>query len=112
MLREVPLWKCSQLSTITGCDTLNKTGTVYVLLLYLQAPIQSSLYGYTLARMSSVGGDCCDEGIKLVLFLLQLLDKTLDGSLGEAFALSSLPVAHQAVHNAQTGIVTCGSVRD
>lgn len=62
--------------------------------------------------MSSICSDCCDEGIQLILLLLQLLDKALDGSFSKAFALSSLPVAHQAMHNAQAGIITCGSVRD
>lgn len=81
-------------------------------LLYLQATIQSSLYGHTLAGMSSVGGDGRDEGIQLVFLLLQLFDQTFDGSLGEALALASLSVAHEAVHNAQAGIVTRGSVCD
>lgn len=82
------------------------------LLLYLQATIQSSLYGHTLAGMSSVGGDGRDEGIQLVFLLLQLFYQTFDGSLGEALALASLSVAHEAVHNAQAGIIARGSVCD
>lgn len=62
--------------------------------------------------MCPVRSDSRDQGIQLIFLLLQLLDETLDGSLGKAFALSSLSVAHQAVHNAQAGIVTRGSVRD
>lgn len=82
------------------------------LLLHLQATIQSSLYGHTLAGMSAICGDGRDEGIQLVLLLFQLLYQTLNGSLGEALALASLSVAHEAVHNAQAGIVTRRSVCD
>ncbi len=62
--------------------------------------------------MSSIRSDGCDKGIQLIFLLFQLLDKTLNSSLSKAFTLSSLTVAHQAMHNAQAGIITCGSVRD
>ncbi len=66
----------------------------------------------TLARMSSICSDGRYERIQLIFLLLQLLDKTLNRSFSKAFALSSLSVAHQAMHNAQAGIIACRSVRD
>ena len=41
---------------------------------------------------------------------LQLLDQAFDGSFRETFRFTSLPVTHQAVHNAQTGVSTCRAV--
>lgn len=76
----------------------------------LQPPIQRSLYRDTLAGVSSVCGYGRDQRIQLILFLLQLLHQALDGALGEGFALSALAVAHQAVNNAQTSIITCWRV--
>ena len=35
---------------------------------------------------------------------LQFSDETLDGPLGECLRLAALPVAHQTVHDAQTGV--------
>lgn len=62
--------------------------------------------------MSAVGGDGGDERIQLVFLLLQFLHQTLDGPLGERLALAALSVTHQTVHDAQTGVVTGGGVRD
>lgn len=62
--------------------------------------------------MGPVGGDGRDEGVKLVFFLLQLFHQALDGSLGERLALATLSVTHQAVHDAQTGVVAGGCVGD
>ena len=62
--------------------------------------------------MRSVGGDGGDERVQLVLLLLQLLHQALDRPLGEALALAALPVAHQAVHDAQAGVAAGGRVRD
>lgn len=82
------------------------------LLLHLQATVQRSLYCHTLAGMSPVGCDGSYEGIQLVFLLFQLLNQTLNGSLGETLTLASLSVAHEAVHNAQAGVITRGSVCD
>ncbi len=62
--------------------------------------------------MSAVGGDGGDERIQLVFLLLQFLHQTLNGPFGERLALAALPVTHQTVHNAQTGVVTGGRVCD
>lgn len=56
--------------------------------------------------MDSVGGDGGDERVQLVLLLLQLLHQTLDGPFGEAFVLGALPVAHEAVDDAEAGVCT------
>ena len=58
--------------------------------------------------MDAVGGDGGDERVQLVLLLLQLLHQTLDRPLGEALVLGSLPVAHQAVDDAEAGVGTAG----
>lgn len=79
---------------------------------YLQPSIKCPLNGHTLAGMGSIGGDSCDEGVKLVFFLFQLFHQTLDGPFGERLALTTLPVTHQAVHNAQAGIVAGRCVGD
>lgn len=60
--------------------------------------------------MHSVGGDGGDERVQLVLLLLELLHQALDGTLGETLILATLPVAHEAVHDAQAGIVAVGGV--
>lgn len=60
--------------------------------------------------MGPVGGDGRDEGVELVFFLLQLFHQALDGSLGERLALAALSVTHQAVHDAQTGVIAGGCV--
>lgn len=60
--------------------------------------------------MGSIGGDGSNEGVQLVFFLFQLFHQTFDGPLGKGFALTSLTVAHQAVHNAQAGVVAGGGV--
>lgn len=60
--------------------------------------------------MDAVGGDGGDERVQLILLLLQFLDQALDGPLGEAFVLAALSVAHEAVHDAEAGIVTAGGV--
>lgn len=62
--------------------------------------------------MSSVGGDGGDERIKLVLLLLQFLHQTLNGSFSKRLTFAALPVTHQTVHDAQTGVVTGGRVCD
>lgn len=72
---------------------------------HLQTSIKCPLNGHTLAGMSPVGSDCCDEGVELVFLLFQLFHQALNGSLGKRLALTSLSVTHQAVHNAQAGIV-------
>lgn len=54
--------------------------------------------------MSAVGGDGGDEAVQLIPLLLQLLHQTLDGALGKTLALPALTMAHEAVHDAQTGI--------
>lgn len=60
--------------------------------------------------MDSVGGDGGDEGVQLVLLLLQFLDQALDGTLGEAFVFAALPVAHETVHDTEAGVITVGRV--
>lgn len=80
--------------------------------LYLQPSIKCPLNGHTLAGMSSIGGDRCDEGVKLILFLLELFHQALNCPLCKSLALTSLPVAHQTVHNAQTGIIASWGVGD
>ncbi len=60
--------------------------------------------------MDSVGGDGGDEGVQLVLLLLQFLDQALDGTLGEALVFTALPVAHEAVHDTEAGVITVGRV--
>lgn len=62
--------------------------------------------------MRSIRSDGCDKGIQLIFFLLQLLDKTLNGPFCEALALPSLSVAHEAVHDAQAGVIARGGVCD
>lgn len=76
----------------------------------LQPPVQRPLDGHTLAGMDAVGGDGGDEGVQLVLLLLQLLHQALDGALGEAFVLAALPVTHEAVDDAEAGVVAAGRV--
>ena len=71
---------------------------------YLQPSVQRPLDGDTLAGMDSAGGDGGDERVQFVLLLLQLLHQTLDGPLGEALVLGALPVAHEAVDDAQAGV--------
>lgn len=60
--------------------------------------------------MDSVGGDGGNEGVQLVLLLLQFLDQALDGTLGEAFVFAALPVAHETVHDTEAGVITVGRV--
>lgn len=72
---------------------------------HLQPPVQRPLDGHTLAGMDAVGGDGSDEGVQLVLLLLQLLHQALDGSFGEAFVFAPLPVTHEAVDDAEAGVV-------
>jgi len=79
---------------------------------YLQSSIESPLNGHTLAGMGPVGGDSSDEGVKLILFLLQFLHQALNGPLGKRLALTTLSVTHQAVHNAQAGIIAGRCVGD
>lgn len=79
---------------------------------YLQTPVKCPLNGNTLAGMGSIGGNGGNEGVELVFLLFQLLHQTLDGPLGKGFTLTSLPVAHQAVHNAQAGVVARRCVGD
>lgn len=79
---------------------------------YLQTPVQCSLNGHTLAGMGSIGGNGSNEGVELVFFLFQLFHQALDGPLGKGFALTSLSVAHQAVHNAQAGVIARRCVGD
>lgn len=80
--------------------------------MHLKPSVQSALDGHTLAGMSSVGGDGSDERVKFILLLFQLFHQALDGSFGERLALAALPVAHQAVHDAQAGVVAGRRVRD
>lgn len=75
---------------------------------HLQPSVQCPLDGHTLAGMDSIGGYCGDEGVQLVLLLLQLLHQTLDRPLSEALVLSTLTVAHQAVDDAETGVSAAG----
>lgn len=77
---------------------------------HLQPPIQRPLNGHALAGVSSVGGYGRDQRIQLVFLLLELFHEALDGALGERFALSALAMAHQAVDNAQTSVITCRRV--
>lgn len=79
---------------------------------YLQPSIQRPLNGHTLAGMGSIGGNGRDEGVELVFFLLEFLHQALDGPLCERLALAALPVTHQAVHDAQTGVVARRCVGD
>lgn len=79
---------------------------------YLQPPVQCPLDGDTLAGMGPVGGDSSDERVQLILLLLQLFHQALDGPLGKGFALTTLPVAHQAVHDAQAGVIAGRRVGD
>lgn len=79
---------------------------------HLQPSIKCPLNGHTLAGMGPVGGDSSDEGVKLVFLLLQLFHQALDGPLGKRLALATLSVTHQAVHNAQAGVVAGGCVGD
>lgn len=79
---------------------------------HLQPSIKCPLNGHTLAGVGPIGGDSCDEGVKLIFFLLQLLHQALDGPLGKSLALTALSVTHQTVHNAQAGIIACGCVGD
>ena len=77
---------------------------------YLQPSVQRPLDGDTLAGMDAVGGDGGDERVQLVLLLLQFLHQTLDGAFGEAFVFRSLPVAHQAVDDAEAGVIAAWRV--
>lgn len=79
---------------------------------YLQTPVKCSLNGNTLAGMGSIGGNGSNEGVQLVFFLFQLFHQALDGPLGKGFTLPSLSVAHQAVHNAQAGVIASRCVGD
>lgn len=79
---------------------------------HLQSSVKCPLNGYTLAGMSPVGGDSRDERVELIFFLLQLFHQALDGPLGKGFALATLPVTHQAVHDAQACIVAGRRVGD
>ncbi len=60
--------------------------------------------------MDTIGGDGSDEWVQLILLLLQLLHQALDGTLGEALILSTLPVAHEAVDDAEAGIIAARRV--
>lgn len=71
----------------------------------LQPAIQRPLNGHTLAGVDAIGGDGSDERVQLVLLLLKLLDQALDGPLGEALILAALTVAHEAVDDAEAGVV-------
>lgn len=101
-------------SQFKGCSRffLKASNTAEMASPYLQAPVKCSLNCDTLAGVSSIGGNGSNEGVELVLFLFQLLHQTLDGSLGKGFALTSLSVAHQAVHNAQAGVIARRRVGD
>lgn len=77
---------------------------------HLQPPVQSPLYGYTLAWVDTVGGDGSNERVQLIFLLLEFLDQALNSTFGKALVFTSLPVAHQAVHNTQTGIIAAGCV--
>lgn len=79
---------------------------------HLQPSIKCPLNGHTLARVSPIGGDSCNERVKFVFFLLQLLHQALDGALGKRLALAALPVTHEAVYNAEAGIVAGRSIGD
>ncbi len=82
------------------------------MLSYLQPSIKRPLNGHTLAGMGSIGGDRRDEGVELVFLLLQLFHQALDGPLGERLALATLSVTHEAVHDAQAGVVAGRCVGD
>ena len=71
---------------------------------YLQTAIKRSLDGDALGGMRPVGGDGGDQAVQFITLLLQLLHQALDGSLGEALALPTLSVAHEAMHDAEAGI--------
>lgn len=90
----------------------DSSSCIVVALSYLQPSIKCPLNGHTLAGMGSVGGDSCDEGVKLIFFLLQLFHQALNGPLGKSLTLTTLSVAHQTVHNAQAGVVAGRSVGD
>lgn len=79
---------------------------------HLQPPIKRPLNGHTFAGMGPVGGNSCYKRVQLVFFLLQLFHQAFYGPLGEGLALTTLSVAHQAVHNAQAGIVAGRRVGD
>jgi len=79
---------------------------------HLQPSVECPLNGHTLARMGSICGDGCDERIQLIFLLLQFLHQALDGPLGKRLTLATLSVAHQAVHDAQAGIVAGRCVGD
>lgn len=76
----------------------------------LQPAVQRPLDGDALAGVDTVSGDGGYERIQLILLLFQFLYQTLDGTLGKALILSTLPVAHQAVNDAQTCITATGRV--
>ena len=88
-------------------DPLNKQQVPH-----LKPSIECPLDRNTLARVRAIRGDGCDKGVQLILLLLQFLNQALDGSLSKCLAFTSLPMAHQAVHDAQAGIIACRCVGD
>lgn len=76
----------------------------------LQPSVQRPLDGDTLARVDAVGGDGGDERVQLILLLLQLLHQALDRPLGEAFILTALSVAHEAVDDTEAGVIAARRV--
>lgn len=60
--------------------------------------------------MDTIGGNGSDERVQLVLLLLQLFYQALDGTLGKALVLSALPMAHEAVDDAEAGIIAARRV--
>lgn len=77
---------------------------------HLQSSVQCSLNGDALAWMDTICGDGSDERVQLILLLLQLLHKAFNGSLGKALILSTLPVAHEAMDDAEASIIAAGRV--
>lgn len=71
---------------------------------HLETPVQRALNRDALGRVGAIGGDSGDEAVQFVPLFLQLLDQTLDSPLAEGFRLSSLPVAHQRVDDAEAGV--------
>ena len=87
-------------------ETLNKQVP------HLKPSIECPLDRNTLARVRAIRRDGCDEGVQLILLLLQFLNQALYGSLSKCLAFTALPMAHQAVHDAQACIVACRRVGD